>query len=281
MEARVRRARSSDREPLMEFIRHVWGGHDYIPRVWDSWLGDRSGEVYVVEADGKPVGMNRVRFVDDGSAWFEGVRVHPGYRGRGLASMLGENSIRVAEERGVEVCRLTSGSRNRAAHGQIAKMSFDEAARFTLYEPVKTPNPRKNGAEQVTPQRAEGALSLMESTREFRLGNGVYWQDFAAASLSIDTVTRLAEKGTVWSWGRAVAVARSGGEGGGIREQVSFIGGPPGDAMRLLRSVLGRVKGKGERWIFLPQGSPIIHALRKAGFRRQFSMILFERRTKG
>lgn len=278
MEIRVRRARPSDKEPLMEFVKKVWGGHDYIPGVWDRWLHDGSGEVFVVEADGKPVGMNRVRFVEDGSGWLEGARVHPEYRGRGLATKLGESSMQAAAERGVRVFRLTSGSRNRAAHRQIAKISFKEAARFTLYEPAKAPAPRRGTAERVKARGLDEVVRLMESTKEFRLGTGVYWHEFAAASLTRETVARLVKGGAVWTEGRAVAVAKQGNEGRGAWEEVSFIGGPADDAVSLLRSILGRVKGAKERWVFLPQGSPIIHALRKAGFRRHFSLVLFERR---
>lgn len=276
METKVRRARPSDKGPLMDFIKNVWGGHDYIPYVWDRWLADGSGEVFVVEADGRPVGMNRIRSVEDGSAWLEGARVHPEYRGRGLATLLGESSMKAAAGRGVRVFRLTSGSRNRAAHRQIAKISFKEAARFTLYEPTKTPRPRKEGAEKAGPRDAEAVLGLMRSTKEFGLGGGVYWHDFTAASLNPHTVSRLVKEGVVWTRGRAVAVAKRGGERDRIWEQMSFIGGPPEEAMGLLRYLLGRVKGASERWVFLPQRSPIIHALRQAGFRRHFSMVLFE-----
>ena len=115
MVPRVRRVRPSDRAPLMSFIKGVWGGHDYIPYVWDEWAKDEVNPMFVVEVDGTPVGMNRLRFLEDGSAWFEGVRIHPAHRGRGLATMLGENSIRVAKRRGATEFKLTSGSRNKMA----------------------------------------------------------------------------------------------------------------------------------------------------------------------
>jgi predicted GNAT family acetyltransferase len=121
----------------MSFIRNIWGGHDYIPRVWDAWLNDKQGKMFVVEVDGVPVGMSRVRFLEDGSAWLEGARVHPAFRGKGLASMLGENSVLFARGKGATLFRLTSGSRNRAAHRQIARIGFREVARYGVYEPPK------------------------------------------------------------------------------------------------------------------------------------------------
>lgn len=280
METRVRPARPGDKEPLMSFIRDVWGGHDYIPKVWDGWLHDARGKMFVVEADGVPVGMNRVRFLEDGSAWFEGARVHPTYRGKGLGSMLGDNSMRVARKRGIGVFRLTSGSHNKLAHRQIARIRFEEVSRFSTYEPSEGMRLRPTGeAEKVGQDQFAETMKLIEGSREFRLGAGVFWHDFAAASLTHDVVRGLIREGAVSRHGRAVAVTRDGGEGSGIWEEVCFIGGPAPDSMSLVKSLVGRNTNAKERWVFVPQGSPIIHALRKAGFKRNFAMILFERKA--
>lgn len=276
MDARVRPARASDKAPLMRFIKNVWGGHDYIPRVWDRWLGDQRGKMFVVEAGGVPVGMNRVQFLEDGSAWLEGVRVHPDYRGQGLATLLGENSMRIAEERGVTVFRLTSGSSNRTAHRQIARMRFNEVARFSVYEPPSQPG-GVGRARRVGVGELEEASAAIESSREWRLGSGVFWDDYTAAALTPEVVRGLVVEGAVWRQGEAVGVTRLGG--GGAWEQVCFVGGAPSDAVPLVRFLIGRERTASERWAFVPQGSPIIRGLRQGGFRRNFSMILFEHRT--
>ena len=281
MEAKVRPARPSDKAPLMRFIKDVWGGHDYIPRVWDAWLTDRRGRMFVVEVGGVPVGMNRVRWLEDGSAWFEGARVHPDFRGRGLGSMLGENSMQVARNRGTRVFRLTSGSRNRPAHRQIARIRFTEAARFSVYEPPRAKRLKpKEGAARMGTSDHKDAMRMLRACREFALGRGVFWHDFTAAALSPLVVRGLLKEGAVWRSGRAMAVTRTGGEGeGGVWEEICFLGGPQEDAMRLVGALLGRNPRARERWVFVPRGSPLIHSLRLAGFERNFSMILFERRV--
>ncbi len=280
MEARVRPARPSDRAPLMSFIKDVWGGHDYIPNVWDHWLGDPKGKMFVVEVDGVPVGMNRVRFLEDGTAWFEGARVHPAFRGKGLATMLGENSMRLAEESGVRVFRLTSGSRNRTAHRQIARIKFEERTRFSVYEPSKRMRLQAGrGVDKSGVSDLARIMELIRSSKEFRLGAGVFWHDFAAASLTSAVVQGLLAEGAVWSSGEAVAVGRNGGEGSGIWEEICFLGGPVKDAMALVGALVGREKKANERYVFVPQKSPLIGALRGRGFVRNFSMILFERRA--
>ena len=279
MEAKVRPARAADRAPLMSFIKDVWGGHDYIPFVWDSWLHDRRGKMFVVEADGSPVGMNRVRFLEDGSAWFEGARVHPAYRGKGLASMLGENSMRFAESRGVRVFRLTSGSRNKLAHRQISRIMFNEVARFSVYEPPRGKKPKPTGATLMPPRELSRVMDLLRGANEFRMGGGVFWHDFTAASLTIDVVSGLLAEGAIWRAGDALAVTRIGGEGEGVWEQICYLGGPVSDSMRLVRALVGRHRKVSERFVFVPQKSPIISALRREGYRRNFSMVLFERKS--
>jgi len=280
MEVKVRPARAADKPPLMSFIKDVWGGHDYIPFVWDQWLRSKTGKMFVVLADGVPVGMNRVRFLEDGSAWFEGARVHPDFRGRGLASMLGENSMKLAAARGVTVFRLTSGSRNRAAHRQISRIKFHEAARFSVYEPPKGRRLKPVGEPgRMGPGELETAMRLLKHAREFRLGGGVFWHDFTAAALSRRVVSGLLAEGGVWRDGDAVAISRTGGEGEGNWEEICYLGGPAQNSMRLVRALIGRYKKAKERFVFVPQGSPLVNALRKEGYVRNFSMMLFERRT--
>jgi GNAT superfamily N-acetyltransferase len=264
----------------MGFIKDIWGGHDYVPEVWDDWLIDPSGEMFVVEADGVPVGMNHLRFLEDGSAWFEGVRVHPAYRGKGLASMLGDNSMKLAKQRGVRVFRLTSGSHNKAAHRQIARIKFDEIARFSAYEPQRdAPLKPKNDASQASTNDFRRVLGLIQRTQEYQLGKGVFWHDWTATSMAPRVVRKLLAEGAIWYRGEAVALVREGREGGRRSEEISFLGGPEGDAWKLLKSVLGRNASASGRWVFLPQKSPLIHKLRGEGFQRNFSLILFERRA--
>ena len=279
MEAKVRPARASDRAPLMSFIKDIWGGHDYIPYVWDAWLRDRSSKMFVAEVDGVPVGMSRVGFLGDGSAWLQGVRIHPAFRRKGLATMLGENSMKVACERGVKIFRLTTSSRNFASRRQAAKMNFNELARFSVYSPPRRFRPARHGVERVTGAEAKEAQSLINRSKESRLGGGLYWHDFAATSLTPDVIGGLIEDGTAWRLGGAIVVAGIGGEGHEKWEEISFAGGPLRDLVPLVKSLIGRVKRADERWIFMPKGSPLIRELRRAGFRREFSQMVFERRA--
>jgi GNAT superfamily N-acetyltransferase len=278
----VRKALPSDKESLMSFIKDIWGGHDYIPQVWDDWLEDQSGRMFVVEVDGVPVGMNRVRFLGDGTAWFEGARVHPKFRGKRLASMLGENSMRVAQDRGITTFRLTSGSNNRAAHRHVARMRFRERSRVSIYEP---PSKRifkpQEGVEQVEASGLAASTRMITESKEFKLGSGMYWDNLSAIGLTKETLLKLVDDGSVWTSGGAIGVSRLGGEGSERWRQVCFLGGDAEGAGRIVKHVFSFERGGKDlrRFVFLPHGSKLITALRKDGFRRDFSMVLFERRA--
>jgi ribosomal protein S18 acetylase RimI-like enzyme len=275
---KVRKAESSDKKPLMSFIKDVWGGHDYIPHVWDEWIRDKSARMYVIEADGRPIALNRVRFLGDGSAWFEGVRVHPDYRRMGLASMLGDNAMKVARENGATVFRLTSGSRNKASQGQVAKMGFVEVARFSVYEPLKTREFRSdNGVRIAKRGDLESVMNLMKSSAEYRLGRGALWDGFAEMSLTPTVVKNAIDENTVYLCGDAVAVRRLGREGKEIWNQIGYISGDPQPALKLVDAIFA-MKGRFDwRFVMVPQGSPLIGALKRQGLRRSFSNVLFER----
>jgi GNAT superfamily N-acetyltransferase len=284
MNAKVRRARSSDKEELMRFIKDIWGGHDYLPYVWDEWLRDPAGRMFVVEVDGIPVGMNRVRFLEDGTAWFEGVRIHPKFRGKGLASLLGENSMKVANARGIKTFRLTSGSHNHSAHRQVARIKFAEKSRFSVYRPRKGTKFRpQEGVRQAEWKDRATVERLLAESDEFRLGRGVFWDNFTAVSLTPRVIDDLLRRGSIWTADDAVAIFRVGKEGNETWKQVCFVGGAKEGVLPLVRQVLSLpAEGKNfRRFVFVPQGSPIIGALKQAGFEREFSMILFERSAKG
>jgi len=280
MDVRVRPAEATDKGPLMSFIKDVWEGHDYIPRIWDEWLRDKTGKMFVVLADGVPVGMNRVRFLEDGSAWFEGARVHPEFRGKGLASALGEYSMRFAREKGVRTFRLTSWSRNKAAHRQIARMSFNESSRISAYEPGEgTRFLPQRGVRLAEPRDIPRITRLITESREFRLGSGVFWDAFKATTLGQTTIKKLVGEGSIWTSGESVVIGRLGGEGGEIWKQVCFLAGKEDETVRLVKHVFG-LKGRAKttrRIVYLPQGSRSIGRLRRTGFIRLTSLILFER----
>ena len=279
MGTKVRPAKPSDKAPLMEFISRIWGGHDYIPRVWDEWMRERGAKTFVIEVDRKPVGMSRVKFLEDGSAWLEGARVHPEYRGAGLASMLGRNSIRFAEKRGRPVVRLVSNSRNVSALRQVAKMGFDEIARMSVYIPGKKARlSPQHGVKLALNSDLARLDRMVKKSKEFKLGGGVFWDGFRATAITPRTIKRLVRERRAYVSGDAVALFKRGREGDEQFSEVCFACGSKKDVIPLIRHLLSRRgKRKLERYLCAPPGSPLAASAKAAGLVRWSTFILFQR----
>jgi GNAT superfamily N-acetyltransferase len=274
----IRPAKASDKESIMSFVKDIWRGHDYIPKVWDTWIRDENGKMFVAEVEGKPVAMNRVRYMDDGSAWLEGVRVHPDHRRRGLATRLGRNAMKFAFGKGFTKIRLTTGSTNRAAHGQIAKMGLAEVARMSLYSSGKRRFRPVRGVRRAKPSDVPFLLKTIMGSREYAAGGGVYWDRFAATSTTLDTLRKLVRKGSVYLVGGGIAISELGGEGSEIWRQICFATGPTQDIVTLVKYLFGREERVKTTWniVYAPPRSPLVRTLSKAGLTRWGSFVLFE-----
>jgi len=281
----VREAKPSDKKPLMDFVTKTWGGHDYVPSVWDEWLRDKGGKMFVVEVDGKLVGMNRVRLLKDGTGWLEGVRIHPDFRGKGLASLLGEKSMKYASNLGVSTFRLTSSSRNRAAHRQVAKMGFSEVARFDVFRArTKSRLLRGGGVDRLSPSDLSKALRVIRGSEEYRAGKGVYWDAFVTRALDRESLSELIAKRYVFSardeeGNSAVAVCGPSREGEEVWLQMSFLCGEPALCKKIVSHLFRSSRPKrDENFVFLPKGSRLSKSLKEVGLKKYFQMVVFEGR---
>src|SRR5213082_2789620 len=53
----IRPAQPEDREAVLAFCQHTWEWGDYIAFVWDEWLHDKQGVLFVATFDNQPVGI--------------------------------------------------------------------------------------------------------------------------------------------------------------------------------------------------------------------------------
>src|SRR5690242_13725158 len=105
----VRPARPEDREAVLAFCRNTWEWGDYIEHVWDEWLTDPDGRLFVATVDGRPAGISHLAMVTKTDAWLEGLRVDPQFRQQGLARALDDAVLLEAMQRGAKYARLTIG----------------------------------------------------------------------------------------------------------------------------------------------------------------------------
>jgi len=134
MKIDVRRARTTDRERILEISAQIWEGDDYIPYVIDAWMGDEQSELAVATWGGRVVGFGRRMWLVPGYAWFEGTRTEPAYQGRGVGRALTEAFVARSLDEGATRIGLGTYIDNEASIHIIESMGFERIASFVYLE---------------------------------------------------------------------------------------------------------------------------------------------------
>lgn len=128
-----RPARESDTADVVELTRTIWDGHDYVPHVWASWLADPQGLLAVAEYQGRVLGLGKLTHLAPHDWWIEGLRVHPEYEGRGIASQLHDYLVDYWLEGFGGVLRLATASFRYAVHHLSERTGFQKIGEFTMF----------------------------------------------------------------------------------------------------------------------------------------------------
>jgi GNAT superfamily N-acetyltransferase len=128
-----RPALPKDTEEVMELTRTIWDGHDYLPLVWADWLADYEGLLAVTECGGKVVGTGKLTRLSDRDWWLEGLRVHPQYQGRGIASHINNYLLDVWLCNGAGTIRLATASTRLPVQHLCERSGFKKIGEFSSF----------------------------------------------------------------------------------------------------------------------------------------------------
>jgi N-acetylglutamate synthase-like GNAT family acetyltransferase len=221
----IRPVRPSDRERVLEITRDVWAGRDYVPRVFDAWVGDAAAAFQALEVDGEVVGVQRLRPYAPGLVWYEGLRVAPTHRRQGLARTMLDSAIAEAREQGFKEMRLATQSEpaanlfESAGFQRVIDIRWWRAPRLEGGEPARIPDPAAAGKLWPAVLRSPG----------FELYRGVSADLGGARDIEEKELERLAANGMLRvvatavaglreAWGPAVAVSFISGRGATLRD---------------------------------------------------------------
>lgn len=223
----LRPMRAADRERVVEISRDIWDGHDYLPRVFDDWLGDAGATFQAAELDGVVVGVQRLRPFARGLVWYEALRVASTHRRQGLARAMLASAIADAREQGFREMRL--GTENPDAVRLFESMGFRRlvdvrwwrGSRVEGGEPARMPDPTE----------ARKVWTAVEKSPGIELYHGVSADFKGARDMDAVELERLAQTGMLRigpggralaglreAWGNNLAVAFLAGRGGALRE---------------------------------------------------------------
>jgi RimJ/RimL family protein N-acetyltransferase len=158
---------------MLAITRDVWEGHDYVPRVWQSWLRDHRGILLVAEIGGEIAGFQHVAVHPDRTAWLEGIRVREQMQGAGVGSTLLAAGIEWARFNVLEGVRLSTASANPASNRMAEKAGFRAVARFESVR-VSAGNNRERRARPARPDEFDEVRGALGDTCYYTEGWTAY-----------------------------------------------------------------------------------------------------------
>ncbi len=280
MEIAVRGAIPSDKESVLEFCKDTWPGGDYIQDVWDDWIVNRNGRLVVATIGGVPIGIAHASFQTQEVAWLEGIRVHPDYRGHGIAGKLNRALVRIVAQRGALVARLSTSISNKASQRHVEKVRFKKLASCERFEIRRGLNRKP---DQVTRPRNYQAKTWdwLKVTVDFNRFHGMFSDGWTWYPITAGGMRQLYRRGQVLmttqghgptscsifsSEDRRITLGFAVGTGTSIAE-----------AIRYLRFLLSRQKAEKVRAL-VPRGTSLIRVLRDSGFERTGTVQVYEKK---
>jgi ribosomal protein S18 acetylase RimI-like enzyme len=187
----VRPARPEDRQAVLAFCQQTWEWGDYIEYVWDEWLNNPQGKLFVATKDGQPVAVANMRMLNETEAWFEGMRVDPTFRQHGIASALFDAQMAEARHHGASTARLITESTNDAAIRLLERSSMIRIGAYAMYRAGTATIPTKRSYALETPVLATSAdldeiIDYLNNSNIFPAIGGLYYQGFTAYTITKD-----------------------------------------------------------------------------------------------
>jgi N-acetylglutamate synthase-like GNAT family acetyltransferase len=276
---KIRKAKPSDKAPILEISKKIWGGQDYLPGVWDEWVADKNARFIVATVNGRTVGCAHASLQPNHVAWLDGVRVHEQYRGLGTAGKLNHTLVQWARAEGARVARLSTGSSNHASRKHLEKIGFPVLQTFQRLDTTR--GLRVKPAGVTAPRRSVKRLWTWLSTRpNFTENHAMYSDGWTWHPLTRQSLRKLMANGSVLVTTRNKQltsccilvdedkILTMGYVVGKWRDVAKLV--------RMLRFLKSRKKHEKLRAI-IPLRSPLIRALIRSGFERTAKILVYEK----
>jgi GNAT superfamily N-acetyltransferase len=202
----IRPARESDTPEVMELTSQIWNGHDYVQFVWAEWLADRNGRLLVAEHQGSVLGLGKLTRISEEDWWLQGLRVHPEFQGRGIATQITEALVETWRAQGSGAVRLATHSQRLPVHRLCARLGFTKASEITVFVAStaleETPDlsaPRQE-FHPLSASEAESAADLAMNSASLALVNGLMDLSWKWAPPRPVYLRRTIEREQAWWW---------------------------------------------------------------------------------
>ncbi|HEY8740964.1 MAG TPA: GNAT family N-acetyltransferase [Candidatus Dormibacteraeota bacterium] len=188
----LRPATAADRPRVEEICSEVFRGRDRLPQRFDGWVEDDDASFLVAEVDGRLAAMHRLVPAGDGIVWYEGLRVAPEYRGRGLGRTMVGMGLSSGQRRGFAEMRLHAGPECGPFFESIGFSPVVQVARWDA-----EPAPRGHLPTVLAAEHTDVALGWLQQDDAFNRYPGMKPVFGRSAAGDRRNVNALAREGTL------------------------------------------------------------------------------------
>lgn len=188
----VRRVEEKDRGRILEISSRIWGGHDYIPSVFDEWLTDPQGFFACAELDGSVAGFGRCVKISEEYFWLEGLRTDPKIQGKGVGKALTNFFIEYGIKENAKTLALSTYIDNRASIHIIEENGFRVVSEFIYFETRRRKVVERKFVKGIESIGISPAVDFILNSKFVELSNGYFpygWK-FARANYGLKSVLR-------------------------------------------------------------------------------------------
>ncbi len=127
----IRNVTKADKLEILELVKGIWGGEDYLPKLFNQWVND-SG-FFLLSINNSIAGVAKLTEFSKGEFWMEGLRVGKRYRGLGVAKRLTEYFLKWLLNKKYKTIMYATGYDNKASIHLGKKYGFDQVGYFSYY----------------------------------------------------------------------------------------------------------------------------------------------------
>lgn len=126
----IRKAKSSDKNMVLEFCKTTFSWGDYIVDVWDYWI--REGNLLVLIENNIPVAICHISFFNK-QVWIEGIRVNQNFRKKGFAKGLILKSESIAKNKNCLISKMLIETNNKKSLNLANYLNYKKEETWNFY----------------------------------------------------------------------------------------------------------------------------------------------------
>jgi ribosomal protein S18 acetylase RimI-like enzyme len=178
---KIRHATKSDKGEVLRFCVSTFEWGDYIDQVWDFWYSDQNGVLLVAEDDeeynihskkrSSLIAVSHASLCPNNkNVWLEGIRVHPNFRHRSVATQLLNTMISYGKEQEAEEASAIVAGNNIASQLMMESNGFAIISKWSYYIINKIPK----RVDQVKLRSRVVTFEDTETVRNYLIRSEVY-----------------------------------------------------------------------------------------------------------